>query len=84
MGLVAYKKKALKALRRMPKQYADRFVASFNQITNGEVDDLDIKLLQGRDAYRLRIGGYRAIYEVEGEAINVLVLDIGPRGDIYK
>ncbi len=52
--MVAYKKKALKALRRMPKQYADRFVVSFNRIASGEVDDLDIKSLQGRDAYRLR------------------------------
>ncbi len=84
MGMVAYKKKALKALRRMPKQYADRFVVSFNRIASGEVDDLDIKSLQGRDAYRLRIGGYRAIYEMEDETITVLVLDVGPRGDVYK
>jgi mRNA interferase RelE/StbE len=40
--------------------------------------------LQGRGGYRLRIGGYRAIYELEGATLNVLVLDVGARGGIHK
>ncbi len=84
MGAVAYKKRALKGLRRMPKSYADNFRNSFTQIAESSDSGLDIKALQGRDGYRLRIGCYRAIFEKEGEDINVLVLDAGPRGDIYK
>lgn len=84
MGVVKYKKKALKGLRRVPKEYADGFRAGFHTIAAGDERELDIKLLKGRDGWRLRIGPYRAIFEKEGDAINVLVLDAGPRGDIYK
>jgi mRNA interferase RelE/StbE len=34
--------------------------------------------------YSLRIGGMRAVYEVDAEKKVVVVLAIGPRGDIYK
>ena len=40
--------------------------------------------LAGREGYRLRIGGYRGVYKIEGEQVTVVVLDVGPRGGIYK
>ncbi len=45
---------------------------------------LDITQLAGRDGCRLRIGGYRAIYIIDNGRMVILVLDAGPRGDIYK
>ncbi len=36
--------------------------------------------LQGREAYRLRVGGWRVIYEVHDGCLTILVLDVGPRG----
>ena len=68
----------------MPRNYADRFRCAFARIAAGDAVGLDIKSLLGRDGYRLRIGSYRAIYRTEGEHIDVLVLDAGPRGDVYK
>jgi mRNA interferase RelE/StbE len=34
--------------------------------------------------FSLRIGGLRAVYEVDAEKKSVVVHAIGPRGDIYK
>lgn len=34
--------------------------------------------------YRLRIGNYRAIYDIDDKGFVVIVLFIGPRGDVYK
>ena len=68
----------------MPRKTAIRFRAEFYRIAASDTEGLNIKKLRGREGYRLRIDGYRAIYEIEGETINVLVLDAGPRGDIYK
>ena len=45
---------------------------------------LDIKALQGRDGFRLRVGKWRVIYHTDDNAMIILVVDAGSRGDIYK
>ena len=42
----------------------------------------DIKALTGRKDYRVRVGQYRILFSVLQDRI--IVLDIGPRGQIYK
>jgi mRNA interferase RelE/StbE len=46
--------------------------------------DLDVRPMIGRDGFRLRIGRYRALYRLEQDRMVILVLDVGPRGDVYK
>jgi mRNA interferase RelE/StbE len=48
-------------------------------------DDLsgDVKKLKGsRSQYRLRVGDYRVLFELEGR--NVMVYAVGARKDIYR
>ncbi|AHE97273.1 type II toxin-antitoxin system RelE family toxin [Thioalkalivibrio paradoxus] len=45
---------------------------------------LDIKALQGRDGFRLRVGKWRVIYHRDDNAMIILVVDAGSRGDIFK
>ena len=45
---------------------------------------LDIKTLQGRLGFRLRVGKWRVIYHKDDDAMIILVVDAGSRGDIYK
>jgi mRNA interferase RelE/StbE len=42
------------------------------------------KLKGARDAYRLRVGEYRVLYEVTDAALVVWVVEIGPRKSVYK
>lgn len=42
------------------------------------------KKLKGEEAYRIRVGDYRVIYEIEDDKIIVTVVSIGHRKDIYK
>lgn len=43
------------------------------------------KKLAGTDCtYRIRVGDYRIIYDIEHEKITILVLAIGHRRDIYR
>jgi len=84
MKKVVYEKKALKGLRRIPQKVAQRFRQSFLDIADQKSGSHDIKKLTGREGYRLRIGGYRGIYETAEGKIRVIVLNIGSRGDIYK
>jgi len=40
--------------------------------------------LKGRDAWRIRIGEYRVIYEINDQARTVTILDVGHRKEIYR
>jgi mRNA interferase RelE/StbE len=41
------------------------------------------KKLKGRDAYRIRKGDYRIIYEIADEIVTVEIIAVGHRKDIY-
>ena len=40
--------------------------------------------LKGEDAYRIRVGDYRIIYEINDDVILVTVVSVGHRKEIYK
>ena len=40
--------------------------------------------LKGEKAYRIRVGNYRIIYEIDDGIVTVTVVSIGHRKDIYK
>jgi mRNA interferase RelE/StbE len=42
------------------------------------------KKLKGRDGFRVRVGNYRIIYDVNDKILIVDVMDIGHRKDIYR
>ena len=81
---VVYRKQAARMLVNMPKSIAHRFIAAFDTLATGQAKGLDIKKLTGRDGYRLRMGGWRALYRMENDQLIIEVVKIGPRGDIYK
>lgn len=81
---VQYKKSATKALLRMPKYSARKFILAFEQLAQGNNRQLDIKQLENREGFRMRIGTYRAIYRILEDVLIIEVLKIGSRGDVYK
>jgi mRNA interferase RelE/StbE len=61
----------------------------FNRIVKA-INDLSIdprpqgyKKLTGRPGYRIRVGDYRIIYNIEDKILTVFVIDIGHRKEIY-
>jgi len=43
-----------------------------------------VKLSGSSDLYRVRSGDYRIIYRIEDQILQVLVIKIGNRRDVYK
>lgn len=85
MYRVSYKKKAIRTLARMPARMRARFEMAFAALAQDPAaSGLDVKRLQGRDGYRLRIGDWRALYELDEGHLVILVIDVGSRGDVYK
>jgi mRNA interferase RelE/StbE len=73
-----------KALARLPLNWQKRIVAKIKEVAaDPYAPNNNLTKLQGREGYRLRVGGWRVIYELQDERLVMLVLDMGPRGDIY-
>ena len=82
---VEYRKKAQKALIKMPVKISNAFKESFNLLAQDiERTDLDIRKLSGRGGFRLRIGTYRALYLIENNSLLIVVVKVGSRGGVYK
>lgn len=80
---VAYRKEALRVLRRMPANEARRIMEKIDQLAAfPEQLAPQVKRLQGRPGFRLRIGDWRVIFDAEGDVLDILA--IGPRGSVYE
>lgn len=85
MYQLTYLKRAEKALLAMPRATAILIRGKLRKMaTDPLAPNNNVKKLQGREGYRLRVGDWRIIYEIHDEQLIVLVLDIGPRGGIYR
>ena len=72
------------------KQYNDLPKTEIDRISRA-IDDLETNprpvgflKLKGEEAYRIRVGNYRIIYEIYDNTLLVLVIRIMHRKDAYK
>ena len=73
-----------KALAKLPVNWQKRIVAKIREVAvNPYAPHNNLMKLRGRDAYRLRVGDWRVIYELHDDSLVMLVLDVGSRGGIY-
>jgi mRNA interferase RelE/StbE len=80
---VEYSKSALRELRLMPRNLATTIQKKINALAADPfAPNNNVKRLQGRLGYRLRVGDWRVLYELDDNRI--LVLDIKPRGGAYQ
>jgi mRNA interferase RelE/StbE len=83
MKPISYTRQALKALRRMPADMAQRIMAKIEQSAEEpESQANNVKALKGRKGIRLRVGDWRVIMNDDG--VVLAVLEIGPRGSVYE
>ncbi len=85
MYRILFTKSADKALRKMPRNIAQRIREGLDYIAVAPyVKRPNVTKLQNRPGYRLRVGDWRVIYGIESEKLIILVLRIGPRGEVYQ
>lgn len=78
MFKIIYSKKAQKFLLKQDKPTQKRLVSAISKLPL----EGDIKKLQGVGGYRLRVGTFRVLFDLNGIIIDII--DIGNRGQIYK
>ena len=80
-----YKKSAFKFLTRMPRGERQRVTGALSRLARDPDEPaLDVKPLEGREGYRLRVGRWRVLFRRQDDDLVILVMDVGARGGIYQ
>ena len=72
---------ALKQLRKLDREIGQRIISTLERIRIRP--DAYVKKLVGDEGYRLRVGNYRVILDLDKEKLIILVLTIGQRRNVY-
>ena len=85
MYKITYTTQAAKSLLKMPRNTANLIREKLTQIANDPFASIpNAKKLQGRPGYRLRIGDWRVIYEINKDQVVIIVMKIATRGEVYR
>ena len=84
MYRIEYGKQAMKALLKMPRNSAELIRRKLEQLAANPNAMPNVVKLAGRPGYRLRVGDWRILYEIEDEKLIILVLKIALRGGAYQ
>lgn len=82
MYKVNFSKKASKSLHDISEPFYSNIKKSILSLSENP-RPFGYKKLKGRDAYRIRVGNYRVIYEVFDNHLLIDIIDLGHRKDIY-
>lgn len=80
---VLIERSVVKYLKRIPQSDYCLIKAKIQLLATNPRPDGSIKL-KGRNAYRIRQGDYRIIYEIRDKALIIIVINVGHRKEIYK
>jgi len=81
---VEVKRSAAKALKKIPKADQKRIADKIDSLAD-DLPNPDTTKMQGNNPFhRIRVGEYRIIYEIQEDALLILVVKIGHRKDIYR
>jgi mRNA interferase RelE/StbE len=85
---VSYKveilKGALKQLKKLSPELQERIQVKIDDLAI-EPRPNGVKKLKGQEnAYRIRVGDYRIIYDIFDDVLRVKVVEIGHRSKVYK
>ena len=82
---VLIKRQARRKLQSLPAAERTRIAEKIHQLGLDPDDPaLDVQRLQGEPYWRLRVGGWRVIFDRQDAVKVILIERIKPRGDAYK
>ena len=73
-----------KDLRSLPKSVIARVLRQFEKLGEAPLPRQAAKLEAAIDLFRVRVGDYRIIYEVDHDAKQVIIHHVRHRRDVYK
>ncbi len=85
MYKLKYRRRARNYLARLPFKAKTAIVKKLHELClDPDSPSLDIDTLKGGEGFRLKVGQYRVIYKRDDYYSIIEVVNVRPRGDIYK
>lgn len=81
---IYWKARAKKQLDKIELKSRYRIVLAVEELKDNPFPPNSKKLVGTENGYRIRIGNYRVIYSVYRQELNILVLKLGHRKEIYR
>ncbi len=72
----------LKQLKKLPKDIQKRIISTLERCRVRP--HYHVKKLVGNPYYRLRVGNYRVIVDIQEGKLTILVIEVGHRRNVYK
>ena len=76
-------RRAQRSLSRIAARDQERIAVAIRGLAD-EPRPHGVKKLSGRNAWRIRVGDYRVLYEIHDDRLLILVVDVGHRREIYR
>ena len=80
---LVFKKSVAKDLRRLPQQDVLRILERIRSLAE-DPRPLGCEKLSTLERYRIRVGIYRVIYEIQDRILTVLIVKIAHRSGVYR
>ena len=81
---VEWKPSAARAFRKLPRQVQDRIRPRLDSLASNPRPD-GVKKLEGdENAWRIRVGEFRVVYEIHDAVLTVMVLRVANRREAYR
>jgi len=81
---IQFKSSAWKAFKKLQGETRGRVAEAIWALGDNPRPHGSVKLAGQRDLYRIRVGDYRVIYEIQEKALVVLIVKVGHRKDAYR
>jgi mRNA interferase RelE/StbE len=81
---IQFKPMALRKLEKLPRDIQKKLAAKVDTLRDDPFPSGCKKMAAVADAWRVRVGDYRIVYQVHQKLLRVLVVTVGHRRDVYR
>lgn len=81
---IAYAPSVAKAIRKLDKSTARRLIHAIGALASNPRPSGCTQLKGGGGEFRIRVGDYRIVYDIQDDELLVLVLKVGHRREVYR
>ena len=84
MYSIEFDKSVKKTLSKLPNEVIKKILDAIAELADDARPNGCKKLQSSGDYYRIKVGNYRVIYEINDGELLILVVEIGHRKEVYK